>query len=394
MNVRNDRGELLRDLIVAVLGAFFVRFAYHLAIGRVIDMADAIHYINMARQFAGGDYLSFDDNLPVLYPALGTLAHLVFSDWEWAFWSVSMIASSLVVVPVYLIARELHGPATARIAALMVCLWPWLVDYAGRIVPESLAVLLWFTSVWLLYRGLERGGKALAVAPLAFFSLHLARPEGTFIMLAAPLCALVLCAKRPGPYYKRLAIFSGACMALLAFYAITMYFAIGSATVSYRAPMVGQDIISYFRAGALNFAKTFIRLLFDVLPVMLGPLLLVFLGVGLFRPTERPRNYRLEVLVLLFCGVQWALTLANFSPAPRYIMTVVIALSIWSARGVDLLSQQAAGSSRPWLRAAPVGIVVATMVLGIAVSLAPEYVGTLPRMPRDDFGPRPVHSRR
>jgi len=383
VNVRNNRGELLRDLILAVMGAFLVRFAYHLAIGRVIDMADAIHYINMARQFAGGDYLSFDDNLPVLYPALGSLAHFVFSDWEWAFWSVSMIASSLVVVPVYLIARDLHGPTTARIAAFMICCWPWLVDYAGRIVPESLAVLLWFTSIWLLNQGIERGGKALAIAPLAFFALHLARPEGTFIMLAAPFCALVLCAKRTGPYYRRLAIFAGACIALLAFYAITMYFAIGSATVSYRAPMIGQDLISHFRAGALDFAKTFVRLLFDVLPVMLGPLLMVFLGVGLFRPTERTRNYRFEILIFLFCGIQWAITLANFSPAPRYLMTVIIALSIWSARGMDLLSQQAAQSPRPWLRTVPIALVMATMGLGMAVSLAPEYVGSLPKMPRE-----------
>lgn len=381
--MRNDRRELLRDLIVAILGAFFVRFAYHLAIGRVIDMADTIHYINMACQFAGGEYLSFDDNLPVLYPVLGALAHLVFSDWEWAFWSVSMVASSLLVVPVYLIARELNGSATARIAVLMVCLWPWLIDYAGRIVPESLAVLLWFTFVWLLYRGLEHGGKALAIAPLAFFALHLARPEGTFIMLAAPVCALVLCTRRSGPYYRRLAVFSCACVILLAFYAATMYVAIGSATVGYRAPMAGQDVISYFRAGALNFGKTFIRLLFDVLPVMLGPILLVFLGVGLFSPSDRTRKYRLEVFILLFCGVQWALTRENFSPAPRYIMTVVVALSIWSARGMVLVAQQAAESPRPWLKAAPMGLVVASMLLGTAASLVTEYVGSLPQMPRE-----------
>lgn len=378
----NDTG-FRRDLAIAVAVAFVLRGLFLVAVHRVIDMADAIHYIAMAQQFAAGDFLGFDENLPVLYSALGALAHGVLPDWEWAFWAVSLAASSLVVVPVYLLSRELHGRDAARIAALLVCLWPWLVDYAGRIVPESLALLLWFASIWLLYVAIERGGLAIFAAPLTLFALHLTRPEGSIIMVAAPLGALVLCAKRERVYYRRYVVFTALCVVLLVAYAVAMRYAVGTFTVTYRAPMA-SDLLDYFGRSTFDMARTFLQLLGNALPIMLGPFLLMFLGVGLFFPSEGPRRIRLESLVLFFCAVQCAVTLANLSPAPRYIMTVVVALSLWSARGMAILTRQAADLAYGrWLKTLPIGIVVMTFVLGTAASLVSEYGGTMPGLPRE-----------
>lgn len=382
----DDKKSLRRDLGLALLVAFLFRFIFLLAMRRVIDMPDAIHYIAMARQFAAGDFLGFDENLPILYPLLGALAHLVLPDWEWAFWAVSLVSSTLLVVPVYLLAHALHGRTSARIATTVVCVWPWLVDYAGRIAPESLAVLLWFLAIWLLYRAIRNGGPALIAAPIAFFALHLARPEGTFIMLAAPLGALFLSIRRDREHLTRLILFAALCAGLLLLYAAAMRLAIGTWTLSYRAPMAG-DVIPYFRRGAIEFARTFVRLLANLLPIMLGPFLLVFIGVGLFHPThpsEPRRKLRLEALILFFCAVQWALTLANFSPAPRYIMVVVVALSLWSARGVAAVARQAAEMPRArWLKWAPLAVVLLPMFAGLAMNILPEYLGLMPGIPRE-----------
>ena len=82
--------------------------------------------------------------------------------------------------------------------------------------------------------------------------------------------------------------------------------------------------------------------------------------------------------------MQCAVTLANLSPAPRYIMTVVVALSLWSARGMAVLTRQAAGLSYGrWLKTLPVGIVVMTFALGTAASLASEYGAAMPGLPRE-----------
>ena len=119
------------DLLVALCAAFIIRLTFLLAMRRAIDMADAIHYLHMAQQFAAGRLLSFDENLPVLYSLMGAAAHFVFADWEHAMWAVSLIASTLLVVPVYQISRELHGRAAARTSVALVALWPWLVDYGS-----------------------------------------------------------------------------------------------------------------------------------------------------------------------------------------------------------------------------------------------------------------------
>ena len=378
----NKRG--MRNVLPwAVLSAFAIRLAYLLITRRAIDMPDAIHYLAMAGQFASGDFLGFDDNLPLLYSLLGAAAHLVFRNWEHAFWAVSLIASALLVVPVYLLAREMHGRRAAWTVALLVACWPWLVDYGSRIAPEALSVTLFFSSIWLLYRAIEHGGAYVYVAPVSFFLLHLTRPEGTFLMMGAPLGALVLCVKRDRLFYKRWAVFLIGCVLLLAAYALFMRVAIGTATVSYRAPMAG-DLVDYFNYGAIEFARTTRTLFFNVLPVMLGPLLLLFLGVGLFSASDASRRYRLEALVLFFCAIQWALTLANFSPAPRYIMPVVVALSMWSARGIVIVAKQAAESRHgAWLRHVPLAVVMCSLLVGLAIDLGSESLGGLPRTPRE-----------
>ncbi len=381
--ISNDNRGQRGDLILAIVLAFCLRLAYLLALRRAIDMADAIHYIGMARQFAAGDFLSFDENLPVLFSLLAALAHLALPNWEHAFWAVSLATSTLLVVPVYLLSRELHGRSAARMAALLVSFWPWLIDYGSRIAPEAIAVTLFFTSILLLYRGFERGGAHLFLAPVALFALHLTRPEGTFIMLAAPIGALILCRGRGREMYVRWAIFTASCAGLLGAYAASMRLAIGTATVSYRAPMAG-DIADYFSRGVLELGRTAMALPFNVLPVMLGPLLLVFLGVGLFGQTDGPRRVRLEALILYFCSIQWILTLANFSPTPRYIMAVVVALSLWSAHGIQLVARQAAESRHgAWLKHVPASVAIATMLLGIAADVARGPLTGMPSTPRE-----------
>ncbi len=381
--ISNDNRGTRGDLALAIVLALSLRLIYLLALQRAIDMADAIHYIQMAQQFAAGDFLDFDENLPVLFSIFGAAVHLIVPNWEHAFWIVSLAASTLLVVPVYLLARELHGRSAAQIAALVVSLWPWLVDYGSRIAPEALAVTLFFTSILLLYRGFEGGTAPLLLAPLAFFALHLTRPEGTFIMLAAPFGALVLCWRRGRRMYRRWGVFTACCVVLIGAYAAFMRVAIGTATISYRAPMAG-DIADYFRRGATDFARTAMTLFFDVLPVMLGPLLLVFLGLGMFGKAEGPRRIRLEGLILFFCAVQWSLTLANFSSAPRYIMAVVVALSLWSARGIELTARQAAETRHgAWLKHVPPSVVVAAMLVGIVSDVASESFSGMPRTPRE-----------
>src|SRR5690606_32910810 len=117
--------------------------------------------------------------------------------------------------------------------------------------------------------------------------------------------------------------------------------------------------------------------------IMLGPVLLLFLGAGFFMPRKR-RDLRLELFTLLFFLPQWAAAIAVLSPAPRYFMSPIIVLSTWSAAGMALAMARADTSMRGrCLRAAPVAAALVSMAIGTAVTLGAEHVGRVSRQPRE-----------
>lgn len=371
-----------RDLALLLAAALIYRILFLVILRPVVDTADAIHYLAMARDFARGDFAGFDTNLPVLYSLLGA-AFTPGLGVEWACRLVSLIASTLLVVPLYLLARDLHGRSSAMLAAMLTAAWPWLADYACRVGPEALAVTLWFLAVYLLARALRHGALATLFAPLAFFALYLTRPEGAIHMIAAPILALLLTARAANARYRRIIPYVLILAVLVAGYTLLMRSAADRAAVIYRAPG-SNDFWDYLMRGRVPFVQTWLALVGDALPVMLGPVLLIFAGSGFFTPDRRTRDVRLELFLLAFCAVQLAVTLLNFSPAPRYLMPVVIALSIWSSRGLVLVTRQA--SALPYgaaLRLLPIGVAMLLMLQGTVVTLGAEFTGRIPRQPRE-----------
>ena len=364
--------------LVGVAGVF--RLAFLAALPRVVDSADAIHYIGVARVFCSGSLSGFDLSIPILYPALCALAHLLVPDIEWACRAVSLFSSCLLPIPVYLIARALHGRQSARVAGGTVCLWPWVADYGCRVAPEALAVTLWFGAVYALARALRDGRGWLVAAPVLFFALHLVRPEGTFLLLAAPVGGL-LCLGHERRHVHRLVPYVLVAGGLLVLYVLFMRWATGLAALNPRMRDPGetaQFLLAHLGAIGRTAWATWGR----VIPTMLGPYLLVFAGIGLFGQGESRRDFRLEALLVFFAAVQWGVSILSTYAEPRYLMSVVIALSIWAARGMALVGLRAAGLPRHrWLRFVPVVGMVAMMLAGAVVAVVPSHLGGLPKMP-------------
>ncbi len=357
--------------------AFAYRLLFLLAMPRVLDTADAVHYIEVAKLFAQGDFLHHDPKIPPLFPALGALLGMAISDMEWACRMASFAASCLVVVPLYLLARDAHGRGAARVAGLAVALWPWLADYGCRVSTEATASLWWFLAVWALTRGLRGAWAWLALSLAAFFALHLTRAEGTFIMLAAFPAAFLVCWPQHRARLFRLIPFGVVLLVLLGLNSLYVRQLTGQTTANYRIGFIIQEF------DYLRFASTTVKTLSDVLPVMLGPVLLVFLGVGLFRQDEE-RDVAIERVILFFALAQWALSLFVLSPAPRYLMAPIMVLACFSARGIVLVSCQASGARfGAALRWLPVGALVLSMLLGAAATVGAEHVGRRPREPRE-----------
>lgn len=360
------------------LFALSFRLIFLLAMPRVLDTADAIHYVETAEHLAQGNFLGYDPKIPLFYPLLGAIFSFVITDLEWACRAVSFLASVLTVIPVFLLARDLHGRSAATLAGVIVGCWPWLADYGCRVSTEATAVFLWFSALWLFATGLRRGGWPLYLCPLAFFALVLTRPEGLFIALCTVPGVLVLAWGGERMLYRRFAMVAAPLLVLGLLNMAYVRQLTGETTANYRVGFIVQEF-DYIR-----FAQTAIASFSDVLPVMLGPILFLFLGVGFFHPRGDKRDLRLEGLVLLFAAAQWFVSLFVLSPAPRYLMTTLIALTLWSACGMVLVS---ADLTRQGIRRcfswAPVTVLVAFFLVHAVITVSSEHLGRQPREPRE-----------
>jgi hypothetical protein len=154
----------------------------------------------------------------------------------------------------------------------------------------------------------------------------------------------------------------------------------GQVTANYRIHFIMEEF------DYLRFMDTAYKTLFDVFPVMLGPVLLVFLGAGLFRPPSDgdSRDTRLELYTLLFATVQTGASWFVLSPAPRYLMAPIAVLATWSAAGIASTAQHTGGGHfGRLLRHLPATALVASMLCGTAVTLGAEHLGRRPREPRE-----------
>jgi 4-amino-4-deoxy-L-arabinose transferase-like glycosyltransferase len=366
-----------------VAAAFLFRVVFLWVLDRVVDSADAIHYLGVAKAFAAGAFTEWDATIPVLYPGLVALASAVLGDLETAGRVVSLLASSLLVVPVYLLALRLFGRNTARVSAAFLIIWPWLVDYGSRIAPEAVAVTLWFTALLCLARCVRSGRWWIAAAVAAFLALHLVRPEGFFLWLVTPGAVAILCWRDERARWTRLVPFVLASVGCLVAYALFMRYAAGEATLSYRVRDPAATV-NFLLERSADIVRTFRTLAFDVFPVMIGPYLLVFAGVGLFAPSKRARDLRLELMVGFFCGAQFGLAVLSAHAEPRYLMPIVVAALVWAARGIAIVTRQAQGLPYGrWLAPLPLLGLVFLGLLGNAFTLLPEYTGPMPQQSRE-----------
>jgi hypothetical protein len=370
-----------RDIAALCGLALAVRLAFLALVPRVIDSADTILYLEAARPFPPDLTYAASMRIPPLFSTLTSLVHLALGDLAWSGRLVSLAASSLLPWPVYRLSSAMHGRRPALVAGLTVALWPWLADYGLRAVPEALAVTLWFAGAYALVRTLRDGGAWPFLAALAYGALYLTRPEGLFVLMAAPFAALPLCIASPDARARRLLPFAAvAALTVLAGVALTRLSG-GPATVSTRLGDPASVARFVLADSGLTLARTALATWADALPVMLGPLLLVFAGAGLFM-RDAARDGRTEATLALLALAQWALAIASTYPEPRYLMAVVVAVSLWSARGIALATARAAMLPRARaLRVAPVAALVLMMLAGYAVETAQARLRPLPKLP-------------
>ena len=156
------------------------------------SFADGLRYIRQAEQIDRGAWRDglFNSIDHPLHPLGIVMARgLVGGDgpvaWQRAAVGLAFGCVVLLVIPLYLLAREIFGDGSAWLGCVLVMTNPLLGGIVANVLSESSFLLFWTWGLWAAVRFLREGRfvwlpLALAFGVLAFFS----RPEGLLLPMA------------------------------------------------------------------------------------------------------------------------------------------------------------------------------------------------------------------
>ena len=188
-------GHPARIAIVATLAALLLGW---LATHTDLLFADGLRYIAQAKTFergTAGEGIKTAVDHPA-YPFAIASVHRVFGGegpevWQAEAQAVSIVAGVLLIVPLYLVIRELFRDATALPACVLFFGAPLTGHVFADTLSESTFLLFWTWGLWGALRFLKTGVLRWLPLVLAGSALaYLTRPEG--LLLPAALVAAVV----------------------------------------------------------------------------------------------------------------------------------------------------------------------------------------------------------
>ncbi|GAM11409.1 dolichyl-phosphate-mannose-protein mannosyltransferase [Geobacter sp. OR-1] len=248
----NPDSQLHRNDLLSIAGVLLLALSlriYTFPIARVIA-ADGISYVNIARSIFRGEGFAGAVHFPPMFPLLIGLVNLLVGDDELAGKLVSMFMGTVLVVPVYLLARELFSRQTALAASLLVALSPSLAKLSSEVLTQSTYLALILSALYCLWRSAEslRSGWGVA-AGLLLGAAYLTRPEAivilvasTFIVFAVP----VMKRRDVRLHLKMLCIVWGAFFVLATPYILLLHNLNGSWQLSGKSSVTLADSLGWY----------------------------------------------------------------------------------------------------------------------------------------------------
>jgi len=170
-----------RTECASVIGVMSLAFLLRLSVLRLQTPTnpDGVYYATLGKHLVSGNLQEgLSTFWPPLYPLLVGLSSLVFRDIETGGKFVSVMAGSVLVIPVYSLIRVLYGKDAAFIGAFLVAIHPTLINHSTALLTESTYTTLFLT---VLFAGLKAFSSG---AYVAFFSVgvtlgacYLLKPE-------------------------------------------------------------------------------------------------------------------------------------------------------------------------------------------------------------------------
>lgn len=180
------RGRDGARLTLLMIAAFALRFT--LAARDEVIFNDGPHFIDIARAFAEGNTaLALSHVYHPFYSWLTAHAYLLLGDYEQAALIVSVVAGTLIGLPLWALLRHLFGRRVAWAGVVLWAFHPYAARYAANVQSDSVFLLFFITGTLFLWRGLERLPRLASLGPFALAGVssalaYLTRPEGAGVV--------------------------------------------------------------------------------------------------------------------------------------------------------------------------------------------------------------------
>jgi 4-amino-4-deoxy-L-arabinose transferase-like glycosyltransferase len=369
-----------------MLLAFLIRM-YMLKYNQALD-GDGVWYAMLGKSLAAGNLSGgLSTYWPPLYPLLIGISSLIFSDLEFAGRFVSIIAGSLLILPVYLLAKHLYGRYIAVISAFLVTINALLISFSTSLMTESTYTLFFTLALLLgLLALVHNKTYQFFFAGLGFGACYLIKPEaiGYAILMTAlsfgvpfltgrvDLRRLLLCVAiflasfgaLAGPYiayvhretgrwtvseklstnlyysesnWRRLTPDGQATRADLYFSGLRLERGANNEPQTIPRERAGwfQNLLSKAKAVPATMLESLKGLSaeYQLIPIVVSPIILVLASVGLFRGSWSRARAGREAYLIIFLSA----TLVGYSltfQQGRYLVPLVPIFICWGAKGL------------------------------------------------------------
>lgn len=353
--------------LLVIIGASFLFHFSILVFAHYAINPDSHAYIKNAEHLLNLNFDEISITRPLFYSVLIAFFIPIFKNPEISGIAVSLILSSILPAVVFWFAEELFDRKTGILSAILITFNPILCRYSFSVFTEITYTTIVFLSITVGWKAIRTGHllSYLAVGIMAGLS-YLTRYEGfTYGVFIAFFLFLKMILNWHQNRTKRIfgiLLFIIAFTAIISPYIIFLHEQTGCWTLSIKLRNFAEGILPQYKYKELTpdqsllFIKThlgniglkFLRNLGEGLTTgissIISPLLLIFVGLGLFKEKwERGQIFpRLYLMAFIFPSF---ITAAFSHINPRYYVSALPIILIFIARGLNTFDDWLKGFS-------------------------------------------------
>lgn len=252
---------------------------------------------------------------------------------------------------VYLVGKDLYGPMTGVLAALILAVMPYHLVVSRQLLLDGPAVFWMTLGFWLLIRFVRTNQFEWLAASAATFGLAVLTKETAIVVTGALVLFLLI-----SPEVRRPA--RAVVLALGILIGVSLIFPL-AISVAGRSN-TGQNYLTWQLTRASNHAGTFYL---TTVPAAIGWLVVIAGAVALLYRTNR--TWR-ELLLVLWIGVPFVAFEIYPLKGYQYLLPVAPALALLAARGLTTWRVPKGWSG--WIRSAARPVVIAVVLASLIPS--------------------------